>query len=93
MVDAPTAQGLKTSLDALEAEANHGKEEKVFLRVGQAAGKIYLDLGNEKWEAVEISAEDWEIVKIPAVYFRRPKGMRPLSKPERAAQLQPCCSF
>jgi hypothetical protein len=51
------------------------------VRVAEHAGKVYLDLANDAWEAVEIDAEGWRPVADPPVKFRRPRGMRPLPEP------------
>lgn len=58
-----------------------GGEHEVFVRVGRADGKFYLDLANDKWEAVEIDADGWRIVTDPPAKFRRATGMRPLPNP------------
>ncbi|MDP9364342.1 MAG: hypothetical protein M3Q10_09000, partial [Chloroflexota bacterium] len=42
---------------------------------------IYLDLGNDAWEAVEIAPDGWRVVADPSVRFRRPGGLRPLPAP------------
>src|SRR5262245_28282209 len=50
----PGAQALKDAIDALAADADFdGETHPVFTRVGEHEGKIYLDLANEAWEAVE----------------------------------------
>jgi hypothetical protein len=88
------AEGLKTCINSLEAEAIHqGKEEKVWLRVARFGEKIYLDLGNENWEAVEIDAKGWKIVPIPPVYFRRPHGQRPLVTPVEGGSIKRLLRF
>jgi len=58
-----------------------GKAEKTFLRVGGTDTAVYLDLGNEKWDAVEIDSDGWRIVANPPVAFRRTSKMRPLPIP------------
>src|SRR5262249_38258392 len=44
-------------------------------------GKVYVDLCNDKWEAVEITADGWRIVSFPPVKFIRTKGMLSLPTP------------
>ena len=48
----------------------------------------YLDLNNEKGQAVRISAAGWSIVDDPPVKFRRPKGMGRLPIPEPGGSLE-----
>ncbi len=56
--------------------------------MGYKDNAVYLDLGNEKWEAVEITKEDWRIVQSPPVTFRRPRGMLPLPKPTQNGDIR-----
>lgn len=58
-------------------------EREVCVRVGGSveAGRIYIDLGNEAWEAVEIDADGWRVVTNPPVPFYRPNGMLALPRP------------
>ncbi|MDS3861241.1 hypothetical protein RIF25_10525 [Thermosynechococcaceae cyanobacterium BACA0444] len=73
----------------LEAVATYeGKETKVWLRVGDYNGKIYLDLCNEKWQAVEIDTQGWRIVDCPPVRFWRPNSMLPLPTPVEGGNLE-----
>lgn len=59
-----------------------GEEHAVHLRVAEANGAIYLDLGDREWRAVEISRGGWNIVRTPPVRFIRSPGYRPLPDPE-----------
>jgi hypothetical protein len=53
----------------------------VFVRVADHEGRVYLDLADEGWRAVEIDRDGWRVVDTPPVRFRRPKGMQPLPEP------------
>jgi hypothetical protein len=61
-----------------------GPAYPVFVRVGAHGEAIYLDLGDETWRAVEITATGWRIVADPPVRFIRPRGLLPLPEPVRA---------
>jgi hypothetical protein len=79
---APNSEALQTAIGLAEACAViDGPERVVFVRTGAHGGKLYLDLANENWEAVEIAAAGWRIVTSPPVRFRRSAGMRPLNRP------------
>ena len=79
---APNSDALQSALSVIEAKGLYdGPEREVFIRIGGADGKIYLDLCDEEYRAAEISADSWEIVKNPPVRFRRSSGMRPLPLP------------
>jgi hypothetical protein len=84
----PAAQALQDALGVLDARAMHdGPEEEVFVRVAGRGDRIYIDLGDANWRAVEVDAADWRIVAAPPVRFRRANGMRPLPEPARGGTL------
>jgi hypothetical protein len=75
-------QALNEAVATLQARARYeGSEQGVFIRAAHQDGKIYLDLGDSDWRAVEINTNGWRIVNDPPVRFRRTKGMRPLPVP------------
>ena len=60
---APNSEAIQTAIGLAEARAViDGPEREVFVRTGAHGGKLYLDLANENWEAVEIDASGWRIV-------------------------------
>ena len=73
---------LKSSLANFEAKARfEGNEKSVFLRTGNLDDKIYIDLCNNEWEAVEIDCKGWRVIKNAPVRFRRVAGMKELPRP------------
>ena len=72
---------LTNAIAVLEGEAQEGPTHEVYIRIGGADGAIYLDLGNKTWDAVEITAEGWNVIQNPPVKFRRMAGMLPLPRP------------
>jgi hypothetical protein len=78
----PRAQSLKEAIGLLEAKAQfESAEHPVWVRVAEHDSRIYIDLCNAAWEAVEISENGWRITVDPPVRFRRTKGMQPLPRP------------
>jgi hypothetical protein len=76
------AQALHDALGVLECEAIYkGDEHAVHVRVAGQEGRVYLDLCNAEWQAVEISETGWKVVNNPPVRFRRAKAMMPLPVP------------
>jgi hypothetical protein len=59
----------------------------VFVRVGEADNKLYLDLCDKAWRAVEIDGDGWRVIDKPPVRFRRSSGMTPLPEPERGGSI------
>lgn len=78
----PGSQAIQDALTALEGKALfEGEEHRVYVRVAPFQNRVYVDLGDETWEAIEISAEGWKLVSNTPVHFRRPKNMLPLPRP------------
>lgn len=79
---APNSEALQSALNVIEAKAHFdGEERPIHLRVARLDDKLYVDLGDETWRAIEISASGWQVVDDPPVRFRRAAGMLPLSEP------------
>ncbi len=83
----PHTTAVGQALVALVAEAGIAPVKQVGLRVAEAEGAIWLDLGNAAFEAVRVTRDGWTVTTdLPdTLRFRRPNGMRPLPRPERGA--------
>ncbi|WP_198164748.1 hypothetical protein [Rhodoplanes sp. Z2-YC6860] len=94
-----TAQGVGgTALDdvmrILEARAiNDGPAFEPRVRVGGTDGKIYLDLCDDAWRAVEIGPRGWMVVEKPAIHFLRTPAMRSLPVPEPGGLVESLYGF
>ena len=54
----PSSQAILDAIAALEGIAVYdGEEYPAFTRVGSLEDKVYVDLGNEMWDAIEIDAD------------------------------------
>ena len=91
---APPPAPLQTAIRMIEAHAQTKAPERlVFMRVGEIDGKLYFDLADKSWHAVEITATGWQVISNPPVRFRRTPGMKPLPAPARDGGIQPLQSF
>ncbi len=91
---APSSEALQSALNVIEAKAHFdGPERPVFIRVGGVDGRLYLDLGDEAWRAVEIDATGWRIIEKPPVRFRRAAGMQPLAVPITGGSVETLRAF
>jgi hypothetical protein len=80
---APGSEALQSALSVIEARAHFGgPKRRVNLRVASHEGRLYLDLCDDEWRAVEIDPEGWRVVSNPPVRFRRTAGMKALPVPE-----------
>jgi putative DNA primase/helicase len=90
----PGGQALQDSLETLAAQARfEGQKFEVHVRVAHACSKIYVDLANDKWQAVEISPHGWKVLDRPLVKFRRPRGLATLPLPEPGGSLDDLKTF
>jgi hypothetical protein len=85
----PGAQAVADAIGALEAAAQFQGYPRceTFVRVAGDDEAICLDLANDRWEVVRITATGWEILSESPVKFRRPRGMRALPTPVRGGHL------
>jgi hypothetical protein len=79
---APSSEALQSALNVIEAKAHFDAPEIVVnVRVGGLGDRLYLDLGDDSWRAVEIDATGWRVIDKPPVRFRRAPGMQALPVP------------
>ena len=91
---APSSEALQSALNVIEAKAHFDAPERVVhVRIGGLDGRLYLDLGDETWRAVEIDAIGWRVIDNPPVRFRRAAGMQPLPMPVSGGSVETLRSF
>ncbi len=87
--DSPGGQALRAGLEIFEARALFdGPEHAIHLRVAEYGGKLYLDLCDPDWRAVEIDTDGWRIVERAPAKFRRARGSQPLPLPEAGGSIE-----
>jgi hypothetical protein len=85
----PYSQAIQSALAVLEGKAHfEGPEIPVHTRIAMVDGRIYLDLADDEWQAVEITRAGWNVVRNSPVRFRRPRGLLRLPIPERRGSLE-----
>lgn len=64
---------LQQVINILQAEARFGNVKKIPLsnRVAKKNDSFWYDLTNNKWQAVEINADGWNIIDNPPILFNR----------------------
>src|SRR5215472_6043091 len=87
------AQAVHATQDLLEAKSLFdGAEFHINLRVASHQGRLYLDLCDRLWRAVEIDVEGWRIVDRPPPRFHRTRGSQALPAPERGGTSTNCAA-
>jgi hypothetical protein len=91
---APSSEVLQAALNVIDAKAHFDAEERaVYIRVAGLNGRLYLDLCDMTWRAVEIDNTDWRVIDRPPVRFRRAPGMLSLPGPVKGGSLSALRSF
>ena len=86
---APTETSLKVALATLRGQAQfEGEACEVFTRIAETEAGYWLDLCNDAWQCVHVTATGWAVVAgAGAPLFTRSASMRPLPVPERGGTL------
>jgi hypothetical protein len=79
---APNSDAIQSATNVIEARAHYdGKQQPVHIRVGACEQRLYLDLADARWRAVEIDENGWRVIDRAAIAFRRAAGMQALPEP------------
>jgi hypothetical protein len=90
------AEVLRDAVATLESEALFGEGSKIRRlenRVAWHEGRIYYDMTDERWRAVEIDAGGWRIVDRPPILFRRFQHQVRQVEPEGGGDLDDIFNF
>ncbi|MCP4997866.1 MAG: hypothetical protein GY933_03720 [Hyphomicrobiales bacterium] len=91
---APGGQQLSDALRVLDVRAvNEGECHEPMIRTGTDNNTLWLDLCDQSWRAVKITAEGWEIVEQPPVKFVRNEIMTVLPDPEGGDMIEGLRAF
>jgi hypothetical protein len=93
---APNNEAVQVALALAEARAHFdGPEREVFTRIGGSGGKLYIDLANDRWQAIEVDSTGWRVLdsKRAPVRFRRAPGMLPLPEPRAGGSVDELRAF
>jgi hypothetical protein len=86
------SEAMQAALLVLESKADFGGAPKrpVYLRVGQHEGHIYIDTGDERNRAVEVSPQGWRVIESTEcpVRFHRGESQQPLPLPVAGGDLE-----
>jgi hypothetical protein len=81
-------EAINSVIATLEARARfEGDLRKVFTRVGERDGNLYLDLCNARNQVVEISPNSWQVLDHSPIHFERLVGMLPLPVPQQGGDI------
>ena len=91
------AEAMQVAVETIAAKAQYqGDERQVYVRVAAHEGAIYIDLGDEKWRAVEVTKSRWKIIDDPPVRFARSTSTKALPVPKAGGSIElfrPFCNL
>ena len=91
---APSKETLTTVKNALNGEARFdGDEHNVFRRVGKDESGYWIDLCNDHWQAVCVTAVGWRVSDASSVRFVRTKAAQALPSPQQGGAYEPLWSL
>ena len=64
-----------------------GKPERVYTRVAEHEGRVYLDLGRQDTAAVQITSTGWELIDRPPIMFATSEALSALPEPVHGGSL------
>jgi len=81
-------EAISTTLSVLEAKATFdGSMLELSNRFAMRDNNIYIDMADENWRVVKVTAAGWEILNNPPVLFRRYSHQQPLPDPVPGGKL------
>jgi hypothetical protein len=84
----PNSDAIAAALNVLDGIAHYrGDQHDVHLRCAALNGRIYLDLTDEAWRAIEVDSDGWRVIDEAPVRFRRAAGMLPLTVPKHGGHI------
>ena len=91
------ADAMQVAIETIAAKAQYqGDERPVYVRVAAHEGAIYIDLGDEKWRAVEVTKSRWKVIDEPPVRFARSTSTKALPVPKAGGSIElfrPFCNL
>ncbi len=82
------------ALTTIQARAKCcGEEREVHHRVAERDGVLFIDLADERWRCVKITAQGWEVLDRSPVMFTRKRTSEALPVPERGGSIDELWPF
>ena len=80
---APGTEALYQAINILEAIALfEGSMHTLYNRVAPAEDGFWIDMSDDKWRAIKVTAQGWQIVDNPPILFKRHSHQKPLVEPK-----------
>ena len=88
------SEAIQAALNVIEAKAHHDAvEREAHVRIARLDGKLYIDLCDKMWRAIEIDTDGWRVVDAPPVRFKRASGALELPVPVSGGSIDDLLPF
>jgi hypothetical protein len=88
------SEAMQAALNVIKAKAHHDAvEREAHVRIARLGGKLYVDLCDKAWCAIEIDADGWRVVDAPPVRFKRASGALELPVPVSGGSIDDLLPF
>lgn len=75
-------QAFADAIGLISARATfQGKKKEVYTRIASLDDRVFIDMGNDAWEVIEVTGAGYRVLPEAPVKFRRPNGMVELPHP------------
>jgi hypothetical protein len=79
-------QAFADALSLIAARATfQGEKKEVFTRIASLDDRVFIDMGNDAWEVVEVTAAGYRVLPESPIKFRRSNGMVELPHPVKGS--------
>ena len=78
----PSERAVRDAVRVLISEASAKNPVQVYIRFAQIGSEIFVDLGDETGQAIQVSRGTWRIIDNPPVVFRRTALTAPFPRPK-----------
>ncbi|MCW3985318.1 MAG: hypothetical protein NWE91_02775 [Candidatus Bathyarchaeota archaeon] len=80
---APSTEAIRMALIVLEyASLYEGQKYQLYNRVAPSEDGVWIDMSDDKWRAIKVTANGWNIVEQPPILFKRYKHQMPMVEPK-----------
>jgi len=80
---APGNEAVSSALNVLVSKAMfEGERFTLYNRVAPADDGVWIDMTDERWRAIKVTAEGWRVVNDPPLLFKRYSHQQPLVEPK-----------
>lgn len=83
----PSERAVNDAIRVIMSDTSTSDPVNTYLRYARVKELIYIDLGDSTGEAIEVTANGWQIIDRPPIYFRRSALTAPFPRPSNGGDV------